>query len=150
MKKNIIITIAIGSLLLTGCGTEEQELMECSRSMNQNDLEMINSYEVLYTGDYVDSIKTIEIVKADIDTLETLEGSLSSIYDEYVKLEGYSNEVTIEGDTLTSVTNVDYNVIDTDKMLEIDSANGLLIKDGKVKVDDIESTYTSMGIMCER
>ena len=35
-------------------------------------------------------------------------------------------------------------------MLEIDSANGQLIKDGKIKIDDLKSAYESAGITCEK
>ena len=39
--------------------------------------------------------------------------------------------------------------IDTDKLIEIDSANSTLIKDGKIKIEDMQSLYESVGTTCE-
>ena len=35
-------------------------------------------------------------------------------------------------------------------MIEIDSSNGQLIKDGKINIDDLKSAYSAAGITCEK
>jgi len=57
--------------------------------------------------------------------------------------------ISVDGNTLTSTVDIDYAKIDTKKMIEIDSANGQLIKDGKIKLEDLKSAYETIGASCE-
>lgn len=107
-------------------------------------------YEVLYTGKYVDVVKSTEKVTSDNKkVLETYRTKVEEQYKPYKDIEHYNYNVSIDGNVLTSTTNIDYTKIDTAKMIEVDSANGALIKDGKVKLDDVKSLYSQMGITCE-
>ena len=74
---------------------------------------------------------------------------LKDIYSPYKDVEHYEYNVDISGNTLTSTTKIDYSKIDTDQLIEIDSANGTLIKDGKINIEDIRSAYESVGATCE-
>ena len=69
----------------------------------------------------------------------------------YKNVEHYYYDVTISGNTLTSITKIDYSKIDTDKMIEIDSANASLIKNGKIRLTDLRETYesSSVGATCK-
>ena len=71
------------------------------------------------------------------------------MYSPYKNVEHYDYDVQISGDTLTSKTRIDYSQIDTNQMLEIDSANEALIHDGKVKINDIKLMYESLGATCK-
>lgn len=150
MKKVMVGIIACLSLmLLTGCG-ETQKTMKCSRTLNQSGISMDLQYEVLYTGDYVDVVKSTEKVTSDNkEVLETYRTTVEKQYEPYKDIEHYNYNVSIEGNVLTSTTNIDYTKIDTSKMIEVDSANGTLIKDGKVKLDTVKQLYSQMGITCE-
>lgn len=150
MKKVMVGIIACLSLmLLTGCGAE-QKTMKCSRTLNQSGISMDLQYEVLYTGDYVDVVKSTEKVTSDNkEVLETYRTTVEKQYEPYKDIEHYNYNVSIEGNVLTSTTNIDYTKIDTSKMIEVDSANGTLIKDGKVKLDTVKQLYNQMGITCE-
>ena len=150
MKKVMVGIIACLSLmLLTGCGAE-QKTMKCSRTLNQSGVAMDLQYEVLYTGDYVDVVKSTEKVTSDSkEVLETYRTTVEKQYEPYKDIEHYDYNVSIEGNVLTSTTNIDYTKIDTSKMIEVDSANGTLIKDGKVKLDTVKQLYNQMGITCE-
>lgn len=148
--KKIIVVVCLAALLVTGCG-KEQKSMKCSRTMNQNGATLDLQYEVLYTGDFVDVVKSTEKVTSDNkELLETYKETVEEQYKTYKDVEHYDYNVNIDGNVLTSTTNIDYTKIDTGKMIEIDSANSQLIKDGKVKLDTVKSLYQQMGITCEK
>ena len=151
MKKVMVAFVTcLVVLLATGCGAE-QKTLKCSRSMNQNGADLDLQYEVLYTGEYVDVIKSTEKVTSDSkELLETYKTTVENMYNVYKDVEHYDYSVNIDGNVLTSTTNIDYTKIDTSKMIEIDSANGQLIKDGKVKLETVEALYKQMGITCEK
>ena len=65
MKKVMMGIVACLSLmLLTGCGNE-QKTMNCSRTMNQSGASIDLKYEVLYTGAYVDVVKSKEKITSE-------------------------------------------------------------------------------------
>ena len=78
-----------------------------------------------------------------------MKAQIESLYSPYNDIEYYEYNVKIEDNKLTSTVDINYEKVDTDKLLEIDSANGQLIKDGKIKVNDIKSVYESLGAICE-
>lgn len=151
MYKKVIAALAIvGMLFVTGCGNEESKTMTCTRNATvTTGVEMALNYKVTYKGNYVQLVESEEKITADDkDYLETYETTVKNMYSPYDGVEHYNYDVKVEGDTLTSTTKIDYEKIDTKKLIEIDSANGSLIKDGKIKIDDIKSAYESVGATC--
>ena len=144
MKKRIILVcLLVVTLGLTGCGTDEVKELNCSRTATiAEGVDVDFSYKVTYKGDYVELVETEEkVISDDTDVLETYKTSIESIYSPYKDVEHYEYNVDISGNTLTSTTKIDYSKIDTDQLIEIDSANGTLIKDGKINIEDIRSAY---------
>lgn len=153
-KKFKIWQIVLGVcslLLITGCGKSSNfESMTCTRTMNQNGIKTSLKYNVEYEGDYVSRIKTVETVETDdTDILNTYKDQIESLYSPYKDVEYYEYNVDVTDNKLTSTVDINYAKVDTDKLLEIDSANGQLIKDGKISVDDIKSVYESLGATCK-
>ena len=152
MKKKILLFsgVFIFLILVTGCSKESENLITCTRSMNQNNIKTNLKYNISYDGDYVTRIKSVETVETDSqDILDSYKTQIESIYSPYSDVDYYEYNVKVEDNKLTSTVDINYEKVDTDKLLEIDSANGQLIKDGKIKVNDIKSVYESLGAICE-
>lgn len=149
MKKSLCIFGMFLLVLVTGCSTTEKTLV-CTRTTNQNNVKMDLNYTIEYSGKYVNKVKTTEKVESSSkELLETYKSSIESLYSPYKDIEHYNYNVTIKDDTLTSTTDIDYSKIDTDKLINVDSANKQLIKDGKVAVEDLKKTYESLGAECK-
>ena len=86
----------------------------------------------------------------DASVLDTYKASVEKTYEPYKDLEHYNYNVEIQDKTLVSTVEIDYSQIDTEKMISIDSANGSLIKNGKIKISDLKSVYEAAGITCEK
>ena len=124
--------------------------MTCTRSMNQNNIKTNLKYSVSYDGDYVTRVKSVETIETDSeDILNSYKSQIESLYSPYKDVDYYKYDVEVNDNKLTSTVDINYEKVDTDKLLEIDSANGQLIKDGKIKVSDIKSVYESLGAICE-
>ena len=67
----------------------------------------------------------------------------------YKDVKYYDYDIQVKNGVLTSTVDINYAKIDTDKLIEIDSANGTLIKDGKIKLEDLKSAYETIGASCE-
>lgn len=153
MKNKFLLgVLLVMMLMVTGCGSSEKsKVLTCSRSATvTTGVKMELSYKATYKGDYVEVIETEEKVISDNETvLNTYKSSIESLYSPYKDVKHYSYSVEVSGNTLTSKTKIDYSKIDTDQMIEIDSANATLIKDGKVKIEDVKTMYESYGAICE-
>lgn len=151
MKKILVVIMVMGTVLFTGCGKEEEKIMKCSRTINQSSIKMNLSYDVTYKGDYVTKVEsTEEITTDDESTLELYKSQIENTVSMFKDIKYYDHEIDIDGNTLTSTIKIDYEKIDTDALIELDSSMKQLIKDGKVSVEDIESLYNQLGITCEK
>lgn len=150
--KKLVVLVGFVLLVASGCGSEKT--MTCTRTMDQNGMKADLRYEVNYKGSTVSKVKSTEKITIEgddvTDTLETYKTTVENTYAPYKDVEHYNYNVSVDGNTLTSTVDIDYSKIDTKKMIEIDSANGQLIKDGKINIDDLKSAYSAAGITCEK
>ncbi|MDE5630654.1 MAG: YehR family protein, partial [Bacilli bacterium] len=145
--------LSLLALTMTACGDDTVKTMKCSRTMDQSGMKADFQYEVTYKGNDVVTVKTVEKMETSEENASALEAakkSVEELYAEYNKLDHYSNKVEIDGNVLTSTTEIDYSKVDTDAMIKLDSANASLIKDGKVNVNDLKSMYEATGATCEK
>ena len=150
MKKIIILGVAL-LILVTGCASGEEKKLVCTRTANMNGLEMDFRYEVYYQGEDVNKVKTTEKVTSDSEsTLKTIESQTKALYSNFDNIENYNYKVTLNGNTLTSTTDIDYTKIDIDELLKIDSSIEQLLNDSKkIALDKITQIYESAGAVCK-
>lgn len=151
MKKIIILGVAL-LILATGCGTETEEKMVCTRTANLNGVEMDLRYEVTYEGENVNRVQTTEKVTTDSEeTLQQYKQQVENIYSNFDNIEHYNYNVEIDGNTLTSTTDIDYTKIDMDELLAIDSSIEQLLNDNdKIGLDNITQVYETAGATCDK
>lgn len=151
MKKLKLLLVVLLALIVTGCAQQEEKTMTCTRTLNQGDLKMELNYTVVYQGDYVKKVKSVEkITSEDSSVLEAYKSQVEELYTPYDKIDYYDTKVTIDGNTMTSTADIDYEKIDVDKLIEIDSATSQLFTDGKIKVETLESVYNQVGATCTK
>jgi len=151
MKKYFVIVSMALLLLVTGCGNTKEEMMTCTRTGNMSGVEMDFTYNIYYQGDIVNKVQTTEIITSDDEeTLKTYENGITSLYSNFDNIDHYNYDVVIEGNTLTSTTDINYKQMDMDKLLEIDSSIGsLLNSDNQVLLDKVVETYEATGATCK-
>ena len=153
MKKGFLISLLlILVVVVTGCGTKEEEkILTCTMKGTVVEGTDINStYKVTYKGDYVELVESTETVKSDNEQiLSTYQKTVEAMYSPYKDVKYYDYKIDLKDGTLTSTATINYAKIDTDKMLEINSANSTFIKDGKVTVSAIKQIYEQMGATCK-
>lgn len=163
-----LFVLLVGVVLLTGCNDTKKEnkdnnnnkevkeevkeqTMECSRKATVTEgVELDVNYTVTYVGEDVKKVYSNEkVISENKQYLEAYKTQVENIYSPYKDLKYYDTNIRIEGNTLISEATIDYDKVDTDKMIEIDSANATLIKDGKVKVSDLKTAYSALGAICK-
>ena len=150
--KKVFIVLGVLLLLVTGCGKEAAGKMVCTRTTNMNNVEMDLRYEVYYEGNNVNKVQSTEkVISEDAETLQTYQEQVKKIYSSFDNVDHYNYDVSIEGDTLTSTTDIDYTKIDMDQLLKIDSSIEQFLNDnGKIDLDKITQVYEQTGATCSK
>lgn len=153
MKKKIAISIVMIIMIFccTACNPETGT-MTCTMSSYPTDgITLRSTYTAEYENNIVRTLETTEQVTAeDKDNLEVYEERIQELYQGYQGIDYYQNKTEIKGNTLTSTTNINYEKVDTDKLIEVDSDNGGIIKNGKVNIDDLREMYEQNGCNCKK
>lgn len=153
MKNKIAISIVMIIMIFccTACNPETGT-MTCTMSSYPTDgITLRSTYTAEYENNIVKKLETIEQVTAeDKDNLEVYEERIQELYQGYQGIDYYQNKTEIKGNTLTSTTNINYEKVDTDKLIEVDSDNGGIIKNGKVNIDDLREMYEQNGCNCKK
>lgn len=153
-RKSIFLSIFI-ILLVTICCTgcnPETGTMTCTMSSYPADGITLKS---VYKADYQNNIvqklsSTDQVIVEDKTYLNTYKEKLNELYEPYKNLDYYKNSITIKNKTLTSITEINYAKIDTDKLIKIDEGKKQLIKNGKVSIKDLEKAYKQNGFNCKK
>lgn len=153
---NLFLFLIVG-LLLTACTDSEEKdykLIKCKRdavSSSGDNVDLDLSYKIYYKGKYVKKvIATDKITSTDNSILDQYTSSYKKIYSAYDGLDHFSNDIKVSGNTMTSVTTIDYAHIDTDKLLEIEGKeNNVINEEGKVPLKDFIAFYEKYGAKCD-
>ena len=150
--KKLILLAPVLLFTLTGCGTQTGTI-NCTLSSKDvvNGYELNSVYKINYTGDYVDTVETIEIVTSDSDIiLNTFETTLNDSYGATSEAYGgYTYEVTKQDGKITSDVKIDYSKMDVEQFIEDQPTLKSYVKNGKFLIEGIKGLYESMGATCE-
>ncbi|MBP3841886.1 MAG: DUF1307 domain-containing protein [Bacilli bacterium] len=164
MKKIISLCFVILFIfLLTGCEAEKngakkvkqekgEEVIKCTRTAaGMNNATASLNYTIYYKGDYVTKSVSIERVKSsDSSVLDQYESAYKKVFQNYKDIDYYDNTVDRTSDTVTSTTVINYEKVDTSKILELEGENANVYEeDGKVKKDTLVSFFKKYGAKCE-
>lgn len=154
-----IVILLIFVFTLSGCGKTSNDVdkeadkttVTCTKTgQATTGVEADLTYQYVEKDGYVESIHTTEKLTSDNEEyLQAYKSLLDDSYEAYKDIEYYDYKIEIKGDTLISDININYAKIDTDRLIEIDSSNASLIKDGKVAAADLKTLYESIGATCK-
>ena len=148
-KKTLLLILVIG--IITGCAPKTGTMTCTMKTYPTNGITIRSTYIATYKNNQVAKLKTIEKITAEEkDNLEVYQEKIDELYAGYQDIEYYQNKTKIKGNTLTSTTLIDYNKVDTDKLIEVDSGNAGVIKNGKVEINNLEKLYKQNGCNCKK
>lgn len=151
MKKGLIVLAVMLLVLVTGCTSSKEEKMVCTRTSTMNGIKPNLNYQVYYQKDVVNKVQTTEkITSTSKETLATYKKAVEDLYSNFNGIKHYNYDIAIEGDTLTSKTDINYSKININDLLKIDSSiEQLLNKDNKISLEKIKEVYESTGAICK-
>ena len=136
-KKTLLLILVIG--IITGCAPKTGTMTCTMKTYPTKGITIRSTY-----------IATEKITAEEKDNLEVYQEKIDELYADYQDIDYYQNNTKIKGNTLTSTTLIDYNKVDTDKLIEVDSGNAGVIKNGKVEINNLEKLYKQNGCNCKK
>lgn len=171
---SLIILLLTSSIFLTGC-EDEKELsnektpvvnkksildevdkegsgkLSCTRDAYATNLEVELKYELEYSNGNVLLLHSMEkVIGDDEDKLDEYENAYRSIAKQYKGLKYYDINIVRDDNSVLNDTIINYEKIDTDKLLDIEGEEDNIIVDGKVKLEDWVSFAERFGTVCEK
>lgn len=146
MKKNFLIIVCL-VVFLTACG--KKRILYCTAESEMSGYSISLSYQIEHDGKYVSRLKSVEKVSSvDGFILSSFEQMINDDQEKYKDLKYYKYSTEIKDDVLTGIVDINYKKVNTVKMINLDSNNQELIKNGKVSIDDIKLYYEDLGTTC--
>lgn len=162
-KSSLLILILVCLLAITGCEKKEvvttsdgEEInvtkmhhQHCTRTGTANDAEVNLNYDIYFTGDILNVLKSEEqVISSNPDVLTTYEDAYKKIHSNYDGLDYYDASV-VRGDTaVTSTITIDYDKIDINDLLAIEGEEDNIIENGQAKVDKWLELAKKFGTKC--
>lgn len=150
--KKVFLTIGIIFLLLflIIINNKKDGHLICTYQLNQNTFSLQTKYQVTFKNKIVTNLTTTETITSNDKTiLKQYQSQLESLYAKYKHLKYYDNSIKISAHKLVSITKINYQKIDTSKIIALDSSNKKLIKNGQIKLADLKKIYHDMGAKCK-
>ena len=166
MKKISIFIILLSMFIITGCeqekttkkvisngkeiNTSKMEHKHCTRKGQINDGEVSLNYDIYYTGDVLNIVKSEEkVISSSNDILNTYEDAYKNIHNKYKELEYYDTNVIRDEESVTSTILINYDKIDVDKLTEIEGKTSNVFEGKTAKVSKWLELAKKFGTKCE-
>ena len=173
LKRVLFSLLLVFCLLLTGCGEEEvvdekepvvnrESVLDvidssgsgklfCTREAFASEgIDVELTYELTYKNGYVMLLHANEkVMSDDKDSLDEYEKAYRNIAKNYEGLKYYDITITRSDNTVVNDTVINYEKIDTDKLLDIEGEEDNVIVDGKVKLTTWVSFAEKFGASCK-
>lgn len=161
-KTTNIVLLILCIIFLTACestqksvnqssSSTDSNVLHCTRKAQATDAQTDLNYSIYYNGDYV--VKTVSIEKItsdDKDVLNKYKEAYEKVFEPYKNIDYYDNTVSLTGNNVISTTIIDYEKVDTSKILSIEGDEGNIFEnDGKIKKDTLVTMYKKYGATCK-
>ena len=173
LKRVLFSLLLVFCLLLTGCGEEEvvdekepvvnrESVLDvidssgsgklfCTREAFASEgIDVELTYKLTYKNGYVMLLHANEkVMSDDKERLDEYEKAYRNIAKNYEGLKYYDITITRSDNTVVNDTVINYEKIDTDKLLDIEGEEDNVIVDGKVKLTTWVSFAEKFGASCK-
>ena len=166
MKKYLIFIILFLAIIVTGCekkDTKEQVISNgekvdttkmihehCERAGSMDGGELSLNYELYYTGEVLNLLKSEEkVISSSDEILTTYENAYRGIHEHYKGLEYYDTEVVRGDTTVTSTITINYDKISIPTLIQIEGEEDNIFEDGVAKVAKWKELAKKFGTKCQ-
>lgn len=155
MKKYLPLgLLLICMLVVSGCQEKKDYVVKCTLSQNNvlGNYQIESTYEITTDGKIAKSVKTVEVVTSENETLlNTMSETLNTTYETMNEAYGgYVFDVDQETGKVISTVNIDYTALDLEKLLsDQPSMKNYTNEDNQLTLEGLQNMYTTMGATCE-
>ena len=162
--KKLLGFLLICMILLVGCTKEEETIVIDGEEVNTKDMvhehctrqgtleggEVSLNYDIYYTGDKLNLIRSVEkVISSSDEILNGYENAYKSIHEHYKNIEYYEAEV-IRGDTtVTSTILINYDKINIQELIDLEGEEDNIFENKEPKVSLWKAFAEKLGTKCE-
>ena len=157
----------IGCIVLCGCEKEKKEKTKvisngkvvdtskmehkhCTRNGSITNGEGSFNYDIYYTGDTLNLLKSEEkVISSDSSVLDTYEKAYKEIAKYYTDFEYYDVNVVRGDTTVSNSIIINYDKIDVDKLIKLEGEEDSIFVNKKASVSKWLEFAKKFGVKCE-
>lgn len=154
-KSKIILVLIISVFLIVGCNKKdnsnnESGSMSCKKEVNAPDgVKPTLTYDLTYKNGEIITLHSIEGIESDRkDKLDEYETAYRNINNNYKGLKYYNSKVTRTDNSVIRETTINYEKIDTTKLLKIEGEEDNIIENGKATLKKWKEICKKFGTVC--
>ncbi len=141
----LILTVIIGYNIKIYSGT-----LICTNTYEEDNVQFKTTYQVEYKKKYATKLVSIETINTyDVTLLNDYKTNLEMMYLRFNEIPHYENTISIKKTTLTSKTIIDYDKINLNELVKVDSSFNEVIKNNKVSITKLKKQYDLTGAYCK-
>ena len=120
--------------------------MICEMKSAPGDIDAQSTYTANFSLWHVDTLKITEIISSkDKEKLEEYKKSLEEDNNKFKKLNHFTNTISIEDETITNTTTIDYDKIDKKELKKIEKN----FSNRMIRIGVLKKIYTKNGATCK-
>ena len=141
----LISTVIIGYNIKIYSGT-----LVCTNTYEEDSVSFKTTYKVEYKKKYATKLVSIETINTyDVTLLNDYKTNLEMMYLRFNEIPHYENTISIKKTTLTSKTIINYDKINLNELVKVDSSFNEVIKKNKVSITKLKKQYDLTGAYCK-
>ena len=162
MSKKVLLLVFLFSLFLVGCENESSVVSDgkkvdtskmvhehCTRAGTIDDGDVSLNYDLYYTGEVLNILVGEEkVISPTQSVLDTYEQAYKDVHKRYEGLEYYDTEVVRGDNTVTSKVTINYDKINTQRLLSIEGSEDNIFENGVAKVEKWKALIKKFGGSC--
>jgi len=146
-----ILVLLVVVFLVSGCNVFSKKVHEhCTRTGTIDENSSVTlSYDIYYTKDRLNQLEALEQVTSnDQEVLDKYEDAYKRIHENYKGIDGYDTSLERDENSVSSYMEIDYDEVDTSKIIEIEGEKDNIFVNGVAKVDKWKKLATQFGTSC--
>ena len=151
MRKLVSLGLLTLIMITSGCGAKEEVLTTCSlRATYMEGMDINATYKITSKGKYVTYVESIE--ELDIEDESVREEYYNTAQQQALPFENikyYEANIEILNNTIRSVVSIDYEHINMNDLIKVNSGMKEYLKNGKITLDDMIKSYKEIGVVCK-
>ncbi len=151
MKKLVSLGLLTLIILISGCNKDlEDKVVTCTMQATYTEgMDIKAVYKISAKNKYVTYVETVEEMKiTDKEIRDEYYNTALEQAQPFKDIKYYEANIEVNDDIIRSVVKIDYEHINMDDLIKVNSGMQEYLNKGKIRLEDMVNAYKEIGVNC--